>query len=135
MKLIEWNNHLGLNIDEIDEQHRKMFDAMNELYLAMREGKGKQFLGEALDRLTHYIEIHFRNEERYFIQYGYTEARKHREEHRYFEGKIAEFKNRAANNQLSVCIELLFFLSEWFRNHIQHIDRKYVPLFHANNLK
>ena len=134
MKRIQWDESISISIAGIDRQHQKIFELMNKLNNAMRKGKGKDLLANILNELADYTETHLREEEKYFALFGYSGASGHEKEHWYFESKVADFKNRLATDQLSVCIELLFFLSDWFRNHIQQADRKYVPLFQANGV-
>lgn len=40
MPLIQWNESLSVGVVEIDRQHRKLVELINDLNNAMRQGKG-----------------------------------------------------------------------------------------------
>ncbi len=42
MALIDWDKSLSVNVEEIDQQHKKLIAMINELNEAMRNGKGKE---------------------------------------------------------------------------------------------
>ena len=46
MAMIQWNSSLIVNIAEIDRQHQKLIQMINDLVGAMRQGKGKDILGK-----------------------------------------------------------------------------------------
>ena len=54
MELIQWNEGLSVNVFEIDKQHHKLVDMINELNDAMRLGKGKDALGKIVNGLFIY---------------------------------------------------------------------------------
>ena len=41
MALVQWSNSLSVNVVEIDKQHHKLVDMINELNDAMRREKGR----------------------------------------------------------------------------------------------
>ncbi|MEK6737452.1 MAG: bacteriohemerythrin, partial [Planctomycetota bacterium] len=73
MALMTWNNGLSVNIKEIDVQHKKLIELINQLHGAMGEGKGKEVSGKILSDLIYYTVSHFTYEEKLFKQYGYSE--------------------------------------------------------------
>ncbi len=42
MSLINWDNTLSVNVAEIDGQHHKLVEMINELHDAMRQGKSRE---------------------------------------------------------------------------------------------
>ena len=38
---MNWDNNLATGINSIDNQHKELFDRINQLLLAMKEGKAK----------------------------------------------------------------------------------------------
>jgi hemerythrin len=135
MAIIQWNDSLSVNVVEIDKQHQKLIGMINDLHDAMLQGKGKDILGKTVNGLISYTGSHFKTEERYFDQFGYPEANNHKKEHSDFITKVSEFKNGFEKGKLGLTIEIMNFLSDWLRNHINGIDKKYGPFFNAKGLK
>lgn len=135
MALIQWSSDLSVQIDEIDKQHQKLIAMINQLNDAMRQGKGKEVVGKIIDGLVSYTQVHFAVEEKYFAQFGYPDAGNHVKEHTTFVKKAAEFQSDFANGKLTLSVQIINFLSDWLKHHIQGTDRKYVPLFKQNGVK
>ena len=135
MSLIQWNDSLCLDIAEIDQQHRKIVDMINELNDAMRQSKGKELLGKILNGLVSYAASHFKTEERYFAQFGYAESDKHKAEHAAFVKKVSEFKQGFDAGKLGVSMQVMTFLSDWLQHHIKGSDKKYIACFQQNGVK
>jgi hemerythrin-like metal-binding domain len=135
MALIQWNESFSVNVGEIDGQHQKLIGMINDLNDAMRQGKGKDILGKILNGLIGYAGTHFKLEEKYFDQFGYPDTDNHKKEHSNFKQKVAAFKNDFNAGKLGLSIELIDFLSDWLRNHIMGIDKKYAPFFTEKGLK
>ena len=135
MALMEWSEDLSVNVEQIDREHQLLVGMINELNDAMRWGKGKQILGSILDGLIGYAGSHFRTEENYFDKFGYPQANAHKKEHSDFVAKVCALRTGFENGKLGVTIEVLFFMSDWLRNHIEGSDKEYGPFFNAKGLK
>ena len=135
MALVQWSNSLSVNVVEIDKQHHKLVDMINELNDAMRSGKGKDALAKIVNGLIAYTGTHFKTEERYFDQFGYPDASSHKKEHVDFVAKVSEFKDGFAKGKIRLSIEVMNFLSDWLQNHIKGVDKKYGPFFNEKGLK
>jgi hemerythrin len=73
MELIKWKDVFSVKVSEVDNQHKKLIGLINQLYDAMRVGKGREVLGSVLTELVNYTIYHFSTEERLFREYGYPE--------------------------------------------------------------
>ena len=135
MALIEWTDSLSVNVAEIDRQHKKLIAMINDLNDAMRQGQGKDVAGKIINGLISYTETHFSTEEKYFDRFGYPEADGHKKEHAAFVQKVSEFNNGFEKGKLGLSIELMRFLSDWIKNHIMIVDKKYGPFFNEKGLK
>ena len=128
MALLQWTSQLSLNIQEVDRQHMKLVDLVNELDLAMRSGRGKDVVGGVLDRLVDYTSYHFGAEERLMETHGYTGLLRHKQEHLAFVKKVVDFRAGYAQGKSGLSITVMTFLSDWLVNHIKGTDRQYAPL-------
>ena len=135
MSLIEWNETLHLNIGEIDTQHHKLVDMINELNDAMRAGKGKEIVGKILNGLIAYAASHFKTEEHYFEKLGYSGSVKHKSEHNNFVKKVTEFQQGYQSGRIGLTTQVMNFLGDWLQNHIKGSDKQYAPFFHEQGIK
>ena len=99
MAPIEWSDVRSVNVDEIDRQHQRPDQMINELNDAMKQGRGKDRLGKTVDGLIGYAGTHFATEERYFDQFGYLPASAHKGEHRAFVEKMSGFQDDFAKGR------------------------------------
>ena len=63
MALIEWNESFLVGVKAMDDQHRGLANALNELHAAMKAGKAKEVTGPLLTTLVKYTRDHFTAEE------------------------------------------------------------------------
>jgi hemerythrin len=122
-------------VNEIDLQHRKLIDMINELNEAMKIGKGKDSLGKIINGLISYTATHFKTEEQFFDKFGYPDTVNHKKEHVAFVKKVTDFQDGFEKKNLAVTMEVMNFLSDWLRNHIKGTDKKYSKFFNDKGLK
>lgn len=130
-----WNDSYKLNIAEIDNQHKRLFEILDKLIAAMSVGQAKDKAPSILMELDSYARVHFGNEEKYMKQFSYPDMKDHLEAHEFFYKKMDDFKRSLGSGSLSVSTELMTFLKKWIVNHIQVTDKKYVPFFQMNGVK
>lgn len=135
MAFINWDDSYSVNVAEIDGQHKKLVSMINELSDAMKEGRGKEVIGNTINGLVEYTALHFKCEEDYFDKFNYSEKGAHIEEHKDFVEKVVDFKDGFEKGKLSLSIEVLNFLKSWIQNHIKVSDKKYTKLLNDNGLR
>ena len=134
MEYVRWDKALELGIPEIDAQHKKLVDLTNELYNAVSKGSDAAALQKILQGLAEYAAEHFATEEKYFDQFGYSDAHAHRKQHEAFVSKVADFYKEFDEGDPKLPMEMMVFLRQWLVKHIQRSDSQYVPLFEENGL-
>jgi hemerythrin len=135
MPLIQWNDSLSVNVSEIDKQHQRLVQMINELHDAMLQKKGVSVLGPLVDGLIKYADTHFKEEEKYFVRFAYSETAAHKKLHADFVTKVLDFKKKFEANTVGLSMEVMTFLSNWLQGHIKGEDKKYTACFNANGLK
>jgi len=123
---IEWNDELSVGVENVDEQHKELFNRFNRLLEACSNGCGKKEIGSLLLFLDEYVQVHFRDEEKLQIAHSFPEYPAHREEHKLFMQKLDEFKKEmlSAGATLSLTIATNTLLIDWLVNHISVMDKK-----------
>ncbi len=134
MGLIIWNDDFSVNVEEIDNQHKKLVEMMNNLHNAMKDGKGNNVIGEIINKMIDYSIYHFSTEEKYFDMFNFPQKEQHKQVHKDFVEKVTAFKKDFENNKVMLTIEIMDFLSNWLQNHILGDDMEYSDFFVENGL-
>jgi hemerythrin-like metal-binding protein len=128
MPFMAWNDKLSVGIDEIDADHKKMVDLINELFDGINAGCGKNLIEGILDQLVKYTHSHFAREKQLFAMTAYSEAEAHEREHAKMTAWVlktqAEFK---AGTLAAPSLEVMNYLKDWLFEHILIFDLQYAP--------
>jgi hemerythrin len=135
MAIISWKDAYSVGISEIDRQHHKIIDLINQLNDAMTEGKGKAILGKILADLISYTHNHFKAEEKLFDQYEYPEAEEHKIKHQKMTEKVLDLQKQFKEKKISITFEVMDFLQNWLDKHILGTDKKYGPYLNGKGVK
>lgn len=129
----QWKDRYNLNIDEIDKQHKKLFEIGARVYdLAILDDSYDHYdeIMVLLNELLEYTEYHFTFEENLMKTYKYDGFGEQHQEHGFYVNKIKSISSKDIdNNQQKTIIEIVDFLSEWISSHILFSDRKYATYF------
>lgn len=128
-----WSQSFALGIASIDDQHKKLFQLIDQLHDHMMKGAGQQVLPTIFDELINYVKVHFGYEETLFKKHGYPEQANHKKEHESFASKVLEFKQKYLSGDRN-SVAVMDFLNNWLKNHIMGIDKKYVPFFQSKDV-
>lgn len=122
---LEWTEEYSVHIAAVDEQHRTLLELLNALTEGIEKGTAREGMSALLRRLAIYTCEHFSSEERLFEQHAYPRAAEHVAEHRRLTDRVLEFQQRFEEGKVNVDLELLAFLRNWLRGHIQGSDRAF----------
>ncbi len=134
MALFVWSDKYSVNIKEIDEQHKKLVDMLNELHDSMKAGKGKEVLGSIFTGLIQYVGTHFATEERLMSSNAYPEYAAHKAEHTKLTQKALELQKNFQEGVPVLTVELMNFLKDWLQTHILGTDKKYGPFLNSKGV-
>jgi hemerythrin-like metal-binding protein len=135
MALIQWNPALSVNIAQIDNQHMKLVDIVNNLHDRMKEGKGKTILSGVLSELADYTVYHFKTEEELFKQHSYPKSDAHILEHNTLVQQVLKLKTDLDGGKTVITNDVMLFLRDWLSNHISGSDKAYMPFFNSKGVK
>ncbi len=119
-----WNEGLKIGVPQIDEQHKTLFDAVDVLFAACAQGKGRQEIGKTLDFLVQYAAKHFADEEVVQKNCGYPKCEEHKHMHEDFKVQVASLKQEfhATGPTVAMVAKMNTILSGWLVNHIKNVD-------------
>ncbi len=135
MAYIEWDGKYSVNVAEIDDQHKRLFELVNDLLEALKVGRGKDVLVNIFARLMDYTIIHFNTEEKYFNMFDFEGAASHKKEHKEFKTKISELRKNFEDDVPLVSVEVMDYLVDWVTQHVTGTDREYIKCFNDNGLR
>lgn len=135
MAMVSWDDNFSVGVKELNDQHKKLIDLLNNLHDAMRVGKGKEILSTILKNLIDYTQVHFSAEEKYLVKYGYPDYAKHKTEHVQLVNKVLTFQKDFEKGNIMLSMEVVNFLKDWLSNHILIADKKYGPFLNQKGLK
>lgn len=122
---IEWTPALAVGVDKIDQQHRMLFQKVNELIEACNQGKGKDAVTELLGFLSDYVIFHFRDEEKLMQEHKYPDYVQHKALHDGFIKGLDELNDQLEREGpgLALVLKTNRVVVDWLINHISKKDK------------
>lgn len=116
----------------IDNEHRQLIDAINNLLTACSTGKGRTELANTTKFLQDYTAKHFSDEEKLQLQSQYPDYANHKRYHEDFKKVVAGICQKLEKDgpTISLVGEVNSAIAGWLINHIKKEDVKV-----ANHLK
>lgn len=124
MKAIVWSKILSVGVEEIDEDHRKLFGIFNELNRAVMAGAAADYLAATLEELINCTVWHFSHEERLMLKHGYDGIEEHQTEHRELIQGARDLQQQLLAAGQGVADEQIAFLDRWLTAHILTTDQR-----------
>ena len=124
MKDIIWSPILSVEVDEIDDDHRKLVNIFNILNHAVMEGESPEYLAAVLEELINCTVWHFSHEERLMLKYGYKEMAEHKAEHQALIKSAKELQDEIVRGDKPVAEEHIEYLERWLTGHIFTTDMR-----------
>jgi hemerythrin len=132
---LDWSDHFSVNINEIDEQHRKLMEMINTLHEAMVARQGREAQKIIIAAMVDYAHNHFALEERYMRESTFPWYATHKLEHEAFTVKALELQKKVSNDGFVLTLEILNFLKDWLQEHILGTDMQYVEHLNRHGLR
>lgn len=124
--MYSWNDNYKLGVPKIDEQHRRLFELAEELFVLYKD----EFCFDKYDRiiqqigeLKDYTIFHFDTEESYMREIGYKKYLSHKVDHDDFIKTVNNIDmNMIDEGHDQFIFELLEFVTKWISDHILEKD-------------
>lgn len=126
--MYEFKEEFLTGIEQIDREHRRLFEIAQELYELKRE----EFIPDKYDNIRHILEqlrdytlTHFEHEEEYMRSIGYKKMFTQITQHNALKETIGGWDLDAIDeNQDEAIDEMLHLVAEWLVNHILNEDKR-----------
>jgi hemerythrin-like metal-binding protein len=122
LELLSWDESYRVGVEEIDRQHRRLFDLLNSFTRAVTSGHAEEIIGEVLSEMAAYADEHFKCEQLYLERHPDYPSHllQHWEFTKHCMGLVMGFRR-----DREVSWDTLSYLSEWLRKHVLTEDRRY----------
>lgn len=122
MKDIVWDDTLSVEVDEIDEDHRRLTDLFNMLNNSVETSDSRDYIEALLEELISCTIWHFRHEERLMLKYQYDNFESHKSEHQELIEGVRELQSKFQDEDRVPSEEDLQYLELWLTRHILSTD-------------
>ena len=119
----EWTGELSIGIEEIDNDHKYLFDLVNNLHEVIAEDGELADIGRVLGRLAEYAAAHFTREEWVMQRYDYPHREAHVLLHSQLLDRLAVLIHELEVGNRAVSTHTVEFLRSWAMDHIAGHDK------------
>lgn len=122
--MFQFTDDCLIGVEEIDEEHKHLFDLLNQCVYMLESDDGiDQYteIKDVLGELENYAEQHFAHEEAYMESIRDPELILQRAQHTHFSEQVLEFQIKDIEDeesQRTTLNELVMFLAKWLYHHI-----------------
>lgn len=123
-KIMKWDKHCRLGLDDIDTQHRLLFaifGELDEIHNPEEQGPEIKYL---INHIRKYVQEHFAYEESFLEKHNYPDLEKHRKDHRIIVEEINHTLTQSKDLH-SLLDQLRYLMTIWIKNHILEMDKLY----------
>ncbi len=126
---LEWSEDYSVGDTTIDEQHKRLFGAINQLAALANQkddDKTRRFsdILKLLLFLNNYIYLHFQDEERAMAEIKYEGLKYHKFLHQNFSKSVSQTYIEFLENEEIDLDQLLQILKDWLSSHILQEDMR-----------
>ena len=129
MGFADWDDSYSVGIKKLDDQHKRLFEIINDLNrLAVEKSTSKTYR-EVMDKLVNYTLYHFRAEEELLRKYEYPFLDTHAWEHEKFKERVQVLYTRCVSEDYECVNQVLEEVVDWLHNHLGKTDGRYGEYF------
>ena len=133
---ITWKQDYSVGVKEIDLQHQRFVDLMNQTYDTLYKDESKEKIINLVEEIFSHGALHFHTEEGYFDKFNYPNTDEHKRAHLNLLNQTTSFKTRigSESDYKKAVSDLIDFLENWLVEHMLTHDKKYTKFFNDNGL-
>jgi len=131
--VITWTTEFETGIDIIDEQHKRIFEYLEEIDHAIKTHNADE-VEHVIKSLIDYAISHNTFEESLMEKAGYPMLEPHHQVHEAFKARAKAYSDRLAQGEdtFRVAREIRTDIGLWLTNHIKRDDKHYVSFVKRN---
>jgi len=122
MPITTWSDEYSVNVREIDVQHQKMLELVNDLHSAVEACIDKNGLKSLLVELLEFTRLHFSTEEQLMEKHDYPELAEHHKEHRMLLQHLSDLVDAVSRGKSPTFCSDYDVSTDWALIHIIEFD-------------
>lgn len=134
MAMMEWQDKFSVGVTAMDLQHKQLVAMVNQVYEAMRTGKGELAAKTLLPSLAQYTRSHFNAEEKLMHEVDYPQIAAHQAEHFKLAQQVSELLEKVKAGKMVATVSIATFLKDWLTSHILGCDMQYAKFIASRQL-
>ncbi|HEY7393037.1 MAG TPA: hemerythrin family protein [Bryobacteraceae bacterium] len=123
MRNLQWSDDHSVLIPELDEQHKGLLEAAQELRTAVLTGESKNRVEFLAGRMATRLAAHFRYEEGLMRGSRYSAMDWHERQHQTARAKLARLWDAVRGRGAESILGTLEELADWSHDHVTVADR------------
>ncbi len=142
MPRIVWSKRYSVKVDELDGQHRRMAELVNDINDRINARDDRDKLLEGFSELIGFTGKHFATEEALMKKHRYPDYKKHKKEHKDLINLLQDIKKQFRRESESfsdfdydLAADWLVIHADWFTVHLTHSDRDLGAFLHKNGVE
>ncbi len=129
MKFMEWSTKFELGIPDMDQQHQRWLEILNNFYEKLNNDDMTENVKILVDEVLEYTNYHFTQEETFMESIHYPEIDSQKQMHAQIIRMIEGYRQKAVEGKVIISMTLTAELKKWFKEHILIEDKKYSEFF------
>jgi len=121
-----WDKKYSVKVPILDEHHKEILSLLNRLYCLSKTNCRDFSMEDFFGALFEYTFKHFQEEERQMELYDYPDLESHKLQHLKLKLETEHQYQIYHGDITKIPPELFIMLTNWWINHIQNVDMKYV---------
>ncbi len=132
-KLFDFDAEFKLGIDEVDREHVKLVDMLNQVHTLLSEGQRDEARRFFSDTLSRYVQEHFAHEEQFMARIEFPFLAEHRRVHERFTASFHELQPLIESYDEAAFRQSLNDTFTWIVTHIGRMDRRYATFYRSKD--
>ncbi len=130
---IEWEEKFSVDVPELDEYQKTLFDKFNALIDLKKKKLDAKAVTNMISEINDYSKIFFATEEKILRRQKYPDLDIHSKAHRQFIKNSIALRREMAEDVTSQSIDAVLELRDWLVEHIETSDVLFVPFLRINS--
>lgn len=132
---LEWSDNLSVSVRQIDEQHEKLVEAINELNSKLQAGSSQEELKKTIEEIVYLASDNMRLEEEMMRELYFPGFQAHFLCHAEVASKLHELRAQSERTGFVLTREVPAALMNCLSRHIRDVDRRYTACFNAKGMR
>jgi len=124
MSHLQWRDEFSVGIAEVDHEHRKLIELINELQKDLQAGSDTKKIMQSLGEIYAQISSHFALEEKMMRNTRYPSYAEHKEDHETLLDDLRDIMDAVEDDGVLDDTLLTDDLDRWFSDHFRTHDAK-----------